>query len=233
MSSIRFFLTVFVFAAPVFASPLAWAEAEADDEFDFLEQGEANRAANEADRAPSGNIFLDDEDEDEEMEQWAVPTKVAADQPMEDDPDEGYEMDEPDTPAFGGLEELSNEDPVEAGDGSMFGMTPFSDNYPLKVVQRDGATVVVELPVLVAKNNAGFQNVWIVADVIVDGHTVAQSRQYVTQAAVSDFGPTHVWVKTAVPIEGPEAMVEVHISRAATSGGRTEPLFSRSVPVRM
>ena len=49
-------------------SPQALAEdAETDNEFGFLEEGERNRAKVEADRAPNASIFLQEEDDESPM----------------------------------------------------------------------------------------------------------------------------------------------------------------------
>jgi hypothetical protein len=227
----------------VLSGPVAWAESDPADEFDFLEQGEANRAAREADRAPNGNIFLEEDDEDAGI-QWSMSPTAGSNAPTDEDPDEDpdeeYDEEEAElaglSPALAAREvDLMDEDPPESGDGSVYGMVPFADNYPLTVIQHELSSVIVELPVLVAMglSDFGTQTVWIVADVLVNGNRVAQNRQLVTRDAVADMGPTHVWVKTAVPVNEPEALIEVKISRTDANGSRAQALFSRSVPVRM
>jgi len=219
--------------------PVTWASDNLPDDLDeFLLEGEINRAALEADKAPKGDIFLDDEDE--EAAQWAVPEHLDDEDDMEDDPDEDFDLieDEEDD-----LDEASSsmpfddfgEDPPENGDGAGLALSPFADNYPLKIVQREMDSIVVELPILIANGGMDFDSagVWIIADVMVNGHRVAQNRQLVTKEAVAELGATHVWVKAAAPIDGPEASVEVRVSKTNANGSRTEPLFSRSVAIRM
>jgi len=210
--------------------------AEDGDDMDFLdfEAGEANRKARANERAPAGSTFLD-EDEDETLPQWKV-SKVHKDTRSEDlDEDEPMlraHMEDEDEDEDEDLDGDPMEDFTPAARASL--MRPLADNYPLALVARVHEQITVELPVLVSQSSEDFQgeDYWLVAVVLVNGTPISEGRHLITQNIISAFGPTTVWFKLAVPVNGPEAEVEVRVSRSPARGGRTEALFQRTILVR-
>ena len=210
------------------------------DDMDFLdlEAGEANRKARIADRAPDGVLFL--EDEEEPLPQWKT-----------DKPKQGpvgnlpvtprEEIDNPTPPIQTALvldpddrEEEDPEDDLSPRDRISI-MKPLSDNFPLTLVNKAQGQITVELPVLVAQDSSDFsgEDYWLVAQVVVNGTPISEGRHLITPSAISPTGPTKVWFKLAVPVDGPEADVKVKILQAPARGGSAQPLFSRSLTVRM
>ena len=114
-------------------------------------------------------------------------------------------------------------------------MKPLSDNFPLTLVDKAQGQITVELPVLVAQDSSDFsgEDYWLVAQVVVNGTPISEGRHLITPSAISPTGPTKVWFKLAVPVDGPEADVKVKILQAPARGGSAQPLFSRSLTVRM
>jgi len=210
---------------------LAFADGDEEDEdMDFLdiEHDEKTRKAKAADRAPAENVFLDDDDdEDPDWDPPSTPTEVDGDDPDEDE--------DPDGPLL--TESDEDEDPVNdlspADRASI--MRPLADNFPLALVSKHQSQVTVELPVLVAQSEDDFQgqDFWVVAQVVVNGTPISEGRHLVTRSSIVAIGPTKVWFKLSAPVDGPEADVEVRISKQPARSGRAQPLFSRSLTVRM
>jgi hypothetical protein len=223
-------------AALCLAIPATAIADSDDDEMDFLDfdKGEENRRANEADRAPAGDVFLDEDEEDEAIN-WTPPTGAVDDDGGED-PDEA--LNDIDAGSFHSpADELDEDDPAEdlSPADRIAIMTPLADNFPLTLVAKSPDQVTVELPVLVAQGSRDFagEAYWLVAQVVVNGTAISEGRHLITQNSISSIGPTKVWFKLAAPVDGPEADVVVRVSHAPTRGGRAEPLFSRSISIRM
>ena len=114
---------------------------------------------------------------------------------------------------------------------TLAGKRPLADNYPAEVIFSSPDAVVVELPVLLARSRADFQGetYWLVNQVFVAGRAVAESRQLVSAAAISQSGPTIAFVKMLVPVEELRGELEVRVSRCADVADEPELLFSQSV----
>lgn len=110
------------------------------------------------------------------------------------------------------------------------GAKALSDNWAPSVVIKDKDAVVVEMPVLYATSKKDFDGVsyWLVAEVYADGKKVAESRVNVTRDAIADKGPSVQFFRMFAPVSAATGMLEVRVSKAAT-GGKPEPLFTRSV----
>lgn len=112
---------------------------------------------------------------------------------------------------------------------------PLADNYPAEVVAADADTVVIELPVLVARKAAEHkttEDFWLVAEVVVGGRKVGEARHQVTKAGVADLSPTLVWFKVQAPVMEAEGAVELKVSRVGKDGV-AKPLFTRAVKYKL
>lgn len=226
-------LASLVLASP--AAALADGNEDGDgDDMDFLdnEKAEAYRKADEADRAPAGDVFLeDDEDEDDgEAPSWEAPglaVGIDVDEPDEDEDLSG--------PMLGDEDEDEDGDPV--GDLSVADrasmMQPLADNFAMSLVSKQRNQVTVELPVLVAQSTADFkgQDYWVIAQVVVNGTPISEGRHLITRSSIAESGPTKVWFKLTAPVHGPESDVEVKISHQSTKASRVQPLFSRTLTI--
>ena len=166
-----------------------------DDEFDFLVEGEKNAELLAAEAAPSADDFdvFDLEEEDD-----------FADFTLRATPQKAPQVDRM---PFGGA-----------------GRTALAGNYEATVVHTDRDSVVVELPVLVAQTGADFaDSFWLVGEVFVDGHKVAESRQLVTGASVATSGPTVAFMKLQAPVTASSGDIEVRVSQDDSA------LFSKNV----
>ena len=204
------------------------------EEMDFLdnEKAEQHRKAREADRAPSGEDFLDDEDDDGPM--MTIKGGAPA---IEDDDIDDVDMDEPLRLGTDDPDMDEDGDPTEdlsAADRASL-MRPLADNYPLAMVARTRGQVTVELPVLVAQSTGDFggEDYWVIAQVVVNGTVTSEGQHLVTQRGISAFGPTKVWFKLEAPLEGPESDVQVKVSKRMGKSSRVTPLFSRSLTIGM
>jgi len=206
--------------------PMGVMAAEPDDDFSFLEEGEANRAKVEADRAPNANIFLEEDDDEDDQSMWSAPTENSAATMEIDDVGDGTEGFDPQPSAF------EMEDPAEDMEGfgpSMHNLEPLGDHFPLSVGQSPLGVAVAELPVLVARNNDDTQaDMWLVADIYTDGIKTGESRHFVSRDSISQTGPTFVWFKATVPVGGPSGVVEFRVF-SAVDGKKEQALFSRNV----
>jgi len=203
------------------ASP-ALAEDGGDDDFSFLEEGEQNRKKFEADRAPAANIFLPDDDD--VLPTWDAPAEDSGD--IDDD----FDFDLPsDAEAGMGMEM----DPVEDMDGlgpDLSDRRPLGNHFPLVVSQSDLGATVAELPVLVARNPLDLNgDLWVVADVYLDGIKVSESRHFVSMTSAATLGPTYVWLKATVPVAAPSGVVEMRVF-AAPPGKKEALLFVQKAP---
>lgn len=95
------------------------------------------------------------------------------------------------------------------------GKEPLSGAYGLSVVALDVDAVVVEIPVLVAASGAGYAGgeFMVVAEFLLGGKKVGESRHLVSADTIADLGPTVLWVKQHVPVSDPSGRIEVKVSR--------------------
>lgn len=201
------------------------------EEMDFLdnEKAEKHRKAREADRAPSGDSFLDDEEDDGPMMTIKGGAPAVEDDDIDDDIDAPLQLGTADPDMD---EDGDPTDDLSAADRASL-MRPLADNYPLAVVARTRGQVTVELPVLVAQTAEDFsgEDYWVIAQVVVNGTVTAESQQLVTRRGISAFGPTKAWFKLEAPLEGPESDVEVRVSKRLGKSSRVTPLFSRTLTI--
>jgi len=203
-------------------SPVVQAN-DAGDEFSFIEEGEKNRALNEADRAPDASLFLEEEDEDQAWSSAPTPSTSSIDSNEAID---------------GALGQLSfersdpEEDTGEFGP-DMTGLAPLGDHFPITIDRSPLGIIVAELPVLVARNQGDIGgDLWIVADIYSDGVKVSESRHFVSQNSVSEVDPSYVWIKTSIPTQAPAGQVEMRVF-AAPPGKKEVQIFARKTSYRL
>ncbi len=224
-----------------------WDEDEDDDLFDVspsetLGEGPDGEAPDTAPADPLG------EDPD-----WDTPLPDAAsteslgedpdwdiDEPLLDEPpirsttpaldeDPDWDIDGPDD--LDDLRPAQSEDPPapRAGLGPPVGdRAPLADNYPLQIVGTDMGAVVVELPVLIAKQSSDINgSYWLIANIKVDGQPVGESRQHISPTSASALGPSFVWFKSMVPAVETPGTIEIAVS-IQPEGNDPVTLFTRS-----
>lgn len=109
------------------------------------------------------------------------------------------------------------------------GKAPLTDAFDASVVGTDVDAVVVELPVLVARSAATWDDgdYWLVAEFSIKGKKVGEARHLVTKAGIADLAPTITWVKSQVPVLDAKGTVVVAVSQQTLSGSKA--LFKKSV----
>jgi len=243
---------------PVQAEEAGAEIGDESDEFSFINEGEKNRELREAERVPSSAHFLQD-DEDEAFEpSWdtgKAPTLSPSFDGIEEDADlldeqpsfnpsidfgdvydadENYEIGGVVGGVVGGVLETEDYDDDLAGEEMVtMGLAPLGDHFPLTIVKREADSAIIELPILVAnriQDHAG-KDFWIIADILVDGQRVGESRHLVTGNSIAATGSTFVWIKATAPLDAPDGTIGVKISYAPVRGSET-PLFTRSVSYR-
>jgi len=203
-------------------SPMVQAD-DAGDEFSFIEEGEKNRALNEADRAPDASLFLEEEEEDDAS--WAPAPSVAA---ASSDVDDAMET-APNQATFDRTD--PEEDTAEFGP-DMSALTPLGDHFPITIGRSPLGIVVAELPVLVARNQGDLAgDLWIVADVYTDGVKVSESRHFVSANSVNEVDPSYVWIKASIPTQAPAGQIEMRVF-AAPPGKKEVQIFARRTAYR-
>jgi hypothetical protein len=167
-----------------------------EDEFDFLLEGERNAAD-------------------------------LADQTAEEDADFTMWEDDSETDDFGEFQlRLPNPEPALPLPYSVVGRKPLVDNYGATVVYTDRDSVVVEMPVLVARNPSDFvSDYWIIGQVQIDGKTIGEIQQFITSTSLAQAGPTVVFLKLLVPVETKKGELTVNVIQSADGEAR-EVLFS-------
>jgi hypothetical protein len=112
------------------------------------------------------------------------------------------------------------------------GKAPLGDHFPATVAFVAPGAVVVDLPVVVATDAAGFDGVayWLVVEASADGKKVAETRAQVTRDALAAGAPSVVWFRTFVPVAGESGLVELRVGKAASPAARPTPILTRSVP---
>ena len=217
-------------AAFMIATPVAKAEdATATDEFSFIVEGEKNREKVESQRAPAASIFLQ-EDEEEEVITWDAPTTDTT-----EILDEEIEAVEP-TISMMAVPEFESDDPEEDMEDfgpSVSSKEPLGDYFQLRVFADGLGGVAAELPVLVARNGEDLDGqLWVVADIYADGAKVGESRHLVTPESLAENGPTYVWIKSNIPVNGPSVEAEMRLF-ASQPGKKEMPLFQRSAQLSL
>ncbi|MAY79207.1 MAG: hypothetical protein CL930_00295 [Deltaproteobacteria bacterium] len=223
---IRLFAT-----ALFFVSFSAFAE---DDEFSFIEEGEKNRDAVEADRAPGAEIFLlDDEDSGPEPKWDTSIIDAAIDMDVEIDDDLDLSVDgESNTFAPDFYESEDPEEDMEGFDDDVSDIPPFTDLFPIEFTTMDDGSLTFALRVLVARTKRDLKgDMWVLVDTFVDGTKTGESRHLFTDASIAQSVPTYLWIRNSIPRNGPSSEVTVKVS---TSTGKTKEqlMLSRTAVYR-
>jgi hypothetical protein len=174
-----------------------------EDEFDFLVEGERN-AAQLADKTAQ---------DDEDFAMW----------------DDDGEVED-----FGEFQlRLPNPEPALPLPYSVVGRKPLVDNYGATVVFTDRDSVVIEMPVLVARNPSDFSaDFWLIGQVEIGGKSVGEIRQFITGASLAQAGPTVSFLKLLVPVESKKGELKVNVFKSADGEAR-ELLFSSKTPYQL
>jgi len=185
-------------------STLAMAEeptvSSFDDEFDFIDEGEANAAQrlnSSTDDSDSFDLYDDDDDDFGDF-QLSAPV-------------------------------VSTESSIPRLPYPVAGRDPLDGNYGAEIVFTDRDSVVVELPVLISRSPADFSgDFWLNSELIINGEKAGESRQWFGSASLAQSGPTIAFVKMLAPVNEAVGEVEIQISRQAEDQEAT-PLFSQSI----
>lgn len=109
---------------------------------------------------------------------------------------------------------------------------PLSAVSPAQVVFSNADSIVVELPVLLARTPADVDgDFWLVGEVFVEGKKVAETRQFVSASGLAQLGPTTAFLKLQAPVSAPVGQVEMKVSQVTSAG--TKPLFTQQVKYRL
>ena len=112
---------------------------------------------------------------------------------------------------------------------------PLADNWPAQVVYVDQDAVVVELPVLYARNRTEFDGIayYLVAELYADGKKVAESRALVNRDAIAEKGPSVQFFRLFGPVAGTTGSLEIKVGKAASAAAKPTPLFSKILPFKL
>lgn len=115
------------------------------------------------------------------------------------------------------------------------GKDVLGDNWSPTVVIADKDAVVVEIPVLYARNRGEFDGVayWLVAETYADGKKVAEQRVMVTRDAIADKGPSIQFFRMFTPTSAAAGVIEVKVGKATSAAGKPTLLFTRSVNYKL
>jgi len=115
------------------------------------------------------------------------------------------------------------------------GKDVLGDNWGPQIVISDADAVVVEIPVLFARDRAAFDGVayWLVAETYADGKKVAESRMQVTRDAIADKGPSIQFFRLFTPVAAAAGVIEVKVGKASSSAAKPTLLFTRSVGYKL
>lgn len=115
------------------------------------------------------------------------------------------------------------------------GKDVLGDNWGPSVVVADKDAVVIELPVLYARNRAEFDGVayWLVLEAVADGKKVAQSRVEITRDAIADKGPSIQFFRVFAPVPAAAGVIVLNVSKAASASAKPTLLFTRSVNYKL
>jgi hypothetical protein len=232
------------------AAQPAVAHAQDDDSLDglddgFLEEARKEQKKRKGDKDPDEALDGDPMDGDpmeggfDEDPDWDVPP-APVDLGLDGDPPEGGPVDDglPDDSFFDDdPPETIDRPPAPAGRGPVRidakGKTPLAGSFPARVARTDLDSVVVELPVLVARQAVDHvEDYWIVAEFYVLERKVAETRHLVSRAGISDLGPTFVWIKGQAPVLESSGKIQVKVKRMA-EGGESRDLFDKTASYRL
>lgn len=111
------------------------------------------------------------------------------------------------------------------------GKEPLADNYAVTVVATDTDSIVVELPMLVARSRVGVEKGFLVITEAWIGTTkVSEVRQAFEPASIAEFGPTFAFAKLLAPVNEPKGTVKLVVKRAELDGSGAKELFNKSTP---
>lgn len=106
---------------------------------------------------------------------------------------------------------------------------PLTPSYKAEIVATASDSVVVELPVLVARGPADVtQDFWLVGEVWVQGRKVGETRQFVSAQGLSQLGPTTAFLKVQAPVAAGAGKVELRVLRIVGKAA-PEALFTQTV----
>lgn len=205
------------FAAPSLASADDELDlsvvADDDDEFDFLKGNDAPKESE-----PNTDFDLLDAEEDEFSNFKLAPAETDV-EPVE-------------VQARGQIAVSSRSSKLPF---DVAGKVALEDNFPAQVVYVDNDAVVIELPVLVARDAAdhGGVSYWLVAEVYSDGMKVAESRQLVNKSSVAQTGPTIAFFKMLAPVPDAAGTLEIRVGQAKGNSGAPEALFTKPVKYKL
>lgn len=203
------------FAADAPAEVETDALAADDDDDLFKETGETK--GNNAD-VPDATSFRDEDDMD--IPTFTSPSKQAADK-------------EKDLSAF--VDPRSTVGSSTKMPLDVVGKDVLGDNWSPQVVVADGDAVVIEIPVLYARNRGEFDGVayWLVAESFADGKKVAESRIQITRDAIADKGPSVQFFRMFTPVPAASGVIVVNVSKATSAASKPTLLFTRSVAYKL
>jgi hypothetical protein len=207
-------------------------------------------ASTPADAEYDDAIVGDDEKDidDLEINRSASTAKKKGDAPKPsagslDEDDEEFEEDEEPPPSLGDFEEPQAKKataptaaPQMPGpvDLDVAGKEPLKDNYALSVVSIDRDSVVVELPVLVARSRAGNDKPFLlIGELFVGESKVSEVRQLVQPSGLAEFGPSFAWMKVLAPVVEKRGEVKLVVKKANADGSSASPLFTRVTPYQL
>jgi hypothetical protein len=183
------------------------------DDTDDLFQDSGTTKGNNAD-VPDAKSFKDEDDVD--MPTFSTPAKAAVDK-------------EKDLSAF--VDPRATVGATTKMPLDVVGKDVLGDNWAPQVVISDKDAVVIEMPVLYARNRAEFDGVayWLVAEAFADGKKVGESRMMVTRDAIADKGPSVQFFRMFTPVPAAAGVIVVNVGKAASAAGKPTLLYTRSV----
>ncbi|MDP2317583.1 MAG: hypothetical protein Q8P41_32155 [Pseudomonadota bacterium] len=204
---------------PTVAAPVAPVEDLLADEDDDLFSEEGEKKGNNAD-IPDAGSFKDEDDMDD-MPTFSAPVKATA---IDKEKDLSAFVDPRSTVGS------NTKMPLD-----VVGKDVLGDNWSPQVVVADKDAVVIEMPVLYARNRTEFDGVayWLVAEAFADGKKVAESRIQVTRDAIADKGPSVQFFRMFTPVPSASGVIVVNISKAASIAAKPTLLFTRSVNYKL
>lgn len=188
---------------------VAWAGDDDDDE--LFEDTPKKEGANSG--VPNANTFREEDDD--------LPSFVTTPPKKEED-----------EKAVGNMNAYlqTTRMPLE-----VVGREVLSDNWPANVVYVDKDAVVVDLPVMYARNRAEFDGIayWLVVEGYADGKKVAESRMLVNRDAIADLGPSIQFFRLFCPVAGAIGNLEIRVGKAASAAAKPTELFKRAVAFKL
>lgn len=197
------------------ADPASSAPAVAADDDDDLFKDDGETKGNNAD-IPDATSFKDEDDMD-------IPTFSAV-KAVDKEKDLSAYVDPRATVGS------STKMPLD-----VVGKDVLGDNWGPQVVVADKDAVVIEMPVLYARNRGEFDGVgyWLVAEAFADGKKVAESRMQVNTDAIADKGPSVQFFRLFAPVPAAAGVIVVNVSKAASASAKPTLLFTRSVNYKL